>query len=591
MGQILGYLDYLLGFVILLGVLIFIHEFGHFIVAKACRVRVETFSIGMGKKFLRFRRGETEYALSLLPLGGYVKLLGQDPREEVPPELADRSFREKALWQRAAIVLAGPFFNAALAVAVFVGLYQVGIPAQAPVLVRVLPNSPAAAAGFRSGDRVSAVEGGPEGEVRIRELADLERAIGEAADQPLTFRVERALGGSPDAGVERVQVAFTPILGPERDSSTGIIKTRGTIPGVEYAEPGPVLSVNESSWAAQRQVPNLFWVEEVIFPSNGIEQSLKVESFADLERTWRKAAGALARTEQGKITLKGRRVILAPEGTKAPQTPPEEQSFNLAWTSAREAIPASLEAAGIFSAELSITDVKPNSPADKLGLKAGDRITALNGQAVHGFQSFRTLLQKEAGAHHELKMSWVRAGKSMESTVRPELVDARDPFTEAKKSQFQIGAMFLPIQAPPPEVVVKGESLSDTVRLGFSKTVKLTASMLESFYLLAKGEISPKTLGGPILIGKIAGESFKAGPVPFLKMLAFISMNLCILNLLPIPVLDGGHLILYCIEAVRRRPLNLKVVEMWTTAGFFFLMGLIAVVFFNDINRLAGIFK
>ena len=576
-------MEYFFGFVLLLGVLIFIHEFGHFIVAKACGVRVETFSIGMGKKFIHFKKGETEYALSLLPLGGYVKLLGQDPREEVTPELESRSFRHKALWKRAAIVLAGPFFNAALAVIVFVGLYSVGVPTQDSVLVRVLPGSPAAVAGFKSGDKVVAIDAANGDSTRIRELSDLEAVVGHSTGTPLTFQILRPTGdvNAP----EKKQITFAPVLGSERDSSIGVVKERGTLAGVEYLEAGPVVSVVPNSWAGTRQLPSSIWIEEVVYAANGIEQSIPVESYADLEKAWGRASSQMHNQETGKITLKGHKVIAETE-----KLPDSNDSYQLAWSMKKEVLPTTLALAGIESAELNIIEVKEGSPAEKLGLKAGDRIVRLNGVSVYSFQSFRNLLQKDAANGSELKISWYRGSKLMESSVKPELVSMQDPLTEAKKNQFQIGGKFLPTQAPPPRTILKGEGLFDTIHLGWSKTVALTASMLDSFAMLAKGEISPKTLGGPILIGKIAGESFKAGPGPFFKMMAFISMNLCILNLLPIPVLDGGHLLLYCIEAARRKPLSIRIVEMWTTAGFFFLMGLIAIVFFNDLNRL-GLFR
>jgi regulator of sigma E protease len=184
----------------------------------------------------------------------------------------------------------------------------------------------------------------------------------------------------------------------------------------------------------------------------------------------------------------------------------------------------------------------------------------------------------------------MREGKIILASVQPVLVESRDPLTEAKKNQFQIGAMFLPIPAPPTQVIVKGDGVFETVGLGVSKTVALTRSMLASFYHLAVGDISPKTLGGPILIGKIAGESFKAGASQFFRMMAFISMNLAILNLLPVPVLDGGHLVMFAVEGIRRRPLSIKFIEAWSTVGFVFLMGLVAVVFFNDLSRL-GLFR
>ncbi|MBS1985429.1 MAG: RIP metalloprotease RseP [Bdellovibrionales bacterium] len=574
-------MEYILGFALLLGVLIFIHEFGHFIVAKACGIRVEAFSIGMGKKFVKFTRGETEYALSLLPLGGYVKLLGQDPREEVPVELLHRSFREKPLWKRAAVVLAGPVFNAALAVAVFVALMAHGVPVQAPTFVRVLPGSKAEQAGLRSGDHVVSVQREGDATQPMRELADLESAIADSVARPLSLNILRT---DKTGATERVSFQVIPELGSERDSTSGVVRDRGTIPGVEYRESGSVAQVDSKSWAGARHLPTWIWIEELRYAVDGIEKVEKIESYSQLEDAWSNAVAALGKRETGKVEVRGRKVNLGEN-----KAPDDTESYSLAWTSRREAMPP-IEGAGLHSAELALTEVKAGSPAEKLGLKSGDRIVRINDIDVYSFQSFRNLIQKLAAEGHELKLAWKRDGKAMESSVKPELVAMRDPLTEAKKNQFQIGAMFIPTQAPPPEATLKGEGAWDTFTLGVNRTYKLTVSMLESFYLLATGEISPKTLGGPILIGKIAGESFRAGPVPFFRMMAFISMNLCILNLLPVPVLDGGHLLLYCIEAVRRKPLSIRVVEVWTTTGFFLLMGLIAVVFFNDLSRL-GLFK
>jgi regulator of sigma E protease len=590
-------MEYMFGFLLLLGVLIFIHEFGHFIIAKACGVRVDTFSIGMGKKIIRFRKGETEYALSILPLGGYVKLLGQDPREEVPAGAEGQSFRHKALWQRAAIVLAGPVFNAALAVLVFITLFTVGVPTQAPVIARVLHGTPAYEAGFRGGDLVREVEVLGEGTHRIREFPDLEKIVGDSAGRELLFHIERrdpnrtlvSAGGAP-LPTENLKLAFRPVLAMDRDTALGgVLKERGTLPGVEYRDAGPVISVAPNSWAGSRKLPSEVWVEEISFPLNGVEQTLPVTSYPELERAWNKAVTALADQTDGKIAFKGRPILFA-EGAQAANPPEEPVTYALAWSQKSEMPAAELDAIGVHSAELTVTEVKKDSPADKLGLRKGDRITRLNGVETPSFRSFKDALQRDASQGGEIRISWQRDGQALEAAIRPESVEARDPYTEAKNKQFQIGAMFLALPAMPEPLVLKGEGPADIVQLAVAKTYQLTESMLASFYHLAKGDISPKTLGGPILIGKIAGESFREGPVAFFRMMAFISLNLFILNLLPIPVLDGGHLLLYCIEAIRRRPLSVRIVEIWTTAGFFVLMGLIAVVFFNDLNRL-GLFR
>ena len=246
-------MDTLISVVILLGVLVAIHEFGHFIVAKACGVRVETFSIGIGMKLLKFTRGETEYAISLIPLGGYVKLTGQDPREEVPPEFESRSFRHKPLYQRAAVVMAGPFFNAGLAAFILILLFKVGIPVQSPVIGRILPGSSAERAGFRAMDHVTEITRGDGEVVPIREYSDLEKVVGESAGKSLTFKIERA--GEGHAGT--FNLGYTPVLGLERDSTLGVYKERGIISGAEKAAPAPVLGVVPGTWA--RRPPSAFW--------------------------------------------------------------------------------------------------------------------------------------------------------------------------------------------------------------------------------------------------------------------------------------------------------------------------------------------
>ena len=595
---------YIFGFVLLLGILVFIHEFGHFITAKACGIRVETFSIGMGNKILKFTRGETEYALSLIPLGGYVKMTGQDPRETVPPELAHRAFHSKPLYQRAAVVLAGPFFNAALAILILTMLYAKGVNSPAAVLARILPGSPAAQAGFLAGDVVTQVEK-PDGEViPVLDSNDLERAVGRNAGTPLSFTVQRSvpgqkMSGPPGAAFQTASIAYTPVKGMDRDSTIGVMEERGIIEGMERSAPGPVIAVLPDSWAAKQQIPGSFWVTELSLElPNGTQNKVEIRNFYNLSAAWSELVALGG--DSAKLTIKGHPVDTVPyseDPKKAPpkqsEQEPEEKSLRVAWIDKAAKPSEQLAAAGIASAELVVVDVKEKSPAQALGLKAGDRIVKLNDMDVPSFTWFRENLQKVAVAHGAdsvVKLSWLRDGKLVESQVRPEVVSSSDPMTEVKKNQFQIGAAFLALPASPTVIVVKAKGLGDAFRLGFVRTERLTESMLSSFYHLAKGDISHKTLGGPLLIAKISGESLQQGFEPFMRMMAFISLNLFILNLLPFPVLDGGHLLLYCVEAIRRKPLNAKVIEVWTTTGFFLLMGLVAVVMFNDLSRM-GLFR
>ena len=583
-------MEYILGFVLLLGVLVFIHEYGHYIVAKAFGIRVETFSIGMGKKIISFRKGETEYALSLIPLGGYVKLTGQDTREVVPPELLSRSFHEKPLYQRAAVVMAGPLFNAVLAVGVFVFLYAVGVPSPAPSLERVLTSSSAFKAGFRTGDRIESIINQDSKVWQTLEATDLERRVGDAVDEPLTFNVvrENALFG---IAPQKIQIRYTPVLGWDRDSTIGVLKQRGIIEGTERSAAAPAIVVNKATWLAERLFPSPFYVNSVEW--NG--KVFQLRTLNDLEMMWSKVS--TEKGSEGSLIVKGHTIRMEDESVaniaganKSTAEDSAEETYTLAWSPTTTPFPETLLKAGGLSTELIVTNIVPNSPAEKLGLRAGDLLVNLNDAPIESFNSFKQRLQEVAQSGEPVRISWLRAGELQNSEIKPAIVTSEDPLTEVKRKQFQIGGAFMALPASPNLVTVKAHSPGEALHLGWDRTVRLTGSMLSSFYHLAAGDISPKTLGGPILIAKISGESMKQGYVAFLRMMAFISLNLFILNLLPIPVLDGGHLLLYCIEAIRRRPVSPKIVEAWTTAGFFLLMGLVAVVFFNDLSRL-GLFK
>jgi len=583
-------MDYAIGFLLLLGVLVFIHELGHFLVAKACGIRVETFSIGMGKKILKFQKGETEYTISILPLGGYVKLTGQDPREEIPAELESKSYRSKAIWQRAAVILAGPAFNAVLAFLVLTGLFLNGVPSLAPVFARILPGSPAAEAGFRPGDRVLSIQT-PDGEThRIRERSDLEEIVGKSTGRDLVFQVERDLPGSTAKGA--AEVRYSPETGEERDSVTSVVSRRGIVAGAEAQALAPVVYVTDGSWAATRQVATGVYIDQIRV---GAGVPVKVNTFEELAEVWSAAASETVGSSEGRVEISGRKIVAetSPNGdaAKSDKSPePEAVTYTLAWTKASEAMPRTLEAAGLRPAELALIEVRPDSPAAKLGLQAGDLLLTLNDEKIRSFFWFRDSIQRLASEGQELKISWLRKGQTVESVIKPENVSVKDPLTEASRKQFQIGAYFMAVQAPPAVIDVRADGLLEASAMGYRKAVSLTNSMLGSFYHLAKGDISPKTLGGPLLIGKIAGESFRQGWVPFFRMMAFISLNLFLLNLFPIPVLDGGHLVLLAFEAIRRKPVSIKVIEAWTTVGFFLLMGLVVVVSFNDLSRL-GLFR
>ena len=583
-------MSYLIGVVILLGALIFIHELGHFLVAKACGVRVEIFSIGIGKKVLSFTRGETEYVLSLFPLGGYVKLTGQDPREEISEDLQLASFRHKPLWKRAAIVFAGPFFNIVLTIFIFLCLYlSKGLSVQAPTLTRVLKESPAFQSGFRSGDTILSING-----QKVEEWQELQSWIKNSVGKTLNFKVLRKGESLP------LLFSHRPTLGLSRNPIIGVLEEGGVIEGVEHQRRGPSIYIREGSWAAKRGLPSLLWVEKILVfedPSSIDKDSsskkvFEIYSYEDLKEAWEN----LTSKEEGTVVLEGRPLSLPKspllsnnEDSESPDdASPEEkekQRFHLSWIEAKDALPQPLQKSGIVSSELVVSQIKEGSPAESLGLRPYDEILYLNHKKVQSFYDFKKRLQKLAVTQKPLSLTWLRSNQEMEVKFQPKEVETQDPLTQAALKEYQIGAAFLALPVPAERIRRKASNIFHAMMLSCEKTYLLTKSMILSFYYLITNKISHKTLGGPILVGKIAGESVQRGWEAFVKMMAFISLNLAVLNLLPIPILDGGHLLLFFIEAIRRKPLSLKVVEIWTTTGFFFLIGLAILVFFNDIDR------
>lgn len=345
-------------FLIVLGVLIFVHEFGHFVVARLFGVGVETFSLGFGPRIFGVIRGRTDYRVSALPLGGYVKMVGESPESEVEPEDLSVSFTHKHVLKRLLIVTAGPAFNLLLAVVIFFGIYAInGFYVREPNIGKVEANSPAQHAGLRTGDRVTAINGQP-----VKGWDDLATLVSHSQGRPLTMTVRRADGA--------VSLSITPTV----QKSTNI-----------FGE------------AIERYMIGVAWSGDV--------------------------------------------------------------------------------------------------------------------RAVH-----------------------------------------IGPIQAMGKSLFQV---------------------YDVSRL-----------TVQSIVLLIEGRISAKNLSGPIAIAQMAGQQAREGMVNLLFFIAWISINLGILNVLPIPVLDGGHMLFFGIEAVRGKPVSIRVREIAQQAGILLLLMLMIFVIYNDVSRI-----
>jgi regulator of sigma E protease len=448
--------------VIALGVLIFIHELGHFLVAKRLGVGVLKFSLGFGKRLTGFRLGGTEYLLSAIPLGGYVKMVGEDPREvRVAPDgtavdaegrpldLAE-SFAHKPVWARALIILAGPGANFLLAVAIFWFLFAVvGRPLPEPVIGPPAPDSPAAAAGLRAGDRIRAMDGDP-----VRSWEEVFSRLQQGRGAPIALTLER--------GGETRTVRVTPL---------------------------PKTVVNH--------------------------------------------------------------VLTSQVGR-----------------------------------------VAPGFPAEAAGLARGDRIVAIDGEPVETWPDMARLIHASPGRAVTLTVQ--RGEERLQVTVTPRASRPPDnpegreigligiePINEFKRKELQVWTVGID---PAVERLNPLAALAEGVR----RTVDVSVTILWFLGKLLQGALPRDTIGGPLTIVVLAGEQAQQGFVSLATFTAAISINLAILNLLPIPILDGGHLLFAAIEAIRGEPVSVRRREMAQKVGLVLLVAIMVFALYNDIFRVFG---
>jgi regulator of sigma E protease len=440
-------------FVIVIGVLILIHELGHFIVARLAGVGVERFSIGFGPVVLRWRGRETEYCLSAIPMGGYVKMMGEENPLEggggaVPFDPA-KSFALKPLPARFLIVFAGPGMNFVLAALIFtVVLATVGRPVWPPVLGRVAEESPAAAAGLTTGDVVTRVDGRP-----VIHWEDLDRAVAESHGRALALTVRR--------GAAEQTLSVTPRRATVRD---------------------PI--------------------------------------FRDPKEVWELGAG--------------------------PKLTPQ------------------------------IGAVNPGSPAEAADLRVGDLVAAVAGQPVFTPDELTQAIQKRGGQTFDLTVERDGLPQTVTVTPRKEKVAAGQD-----DEVWRIGVAIV-------TKVVRQEAYGpvDAARYGWVKTWDMTVLTTKGLWKLATGQLPLSNLGGPIQIATEGERQRKEGLPSLAVFTAIISVNLAVLNLLPVPMLDGGHLFFFVIEAIMRRPLSLKKREAAQQLGFVLLMLLMVFALYNDLVRI-----
>ena len=440
-------------FLVALGILIAIHEFGHFWVARRCGVKVLRFSLGLGKVvWSRFGKDGTEYSLSLIPLGGYVKML--DERiEPVPNELKSQAFNNQSVSKRAAIVAAGPFANFVFALFAFTCVFLIGITSVKPVIGDVTPQSIASQQGFQSGMVIQSING--------HSVSDWE------------------------------------------DTSYQLVATVG--------EPEVEITVEQ----------------------NGIYKNLTLP------------------LSDWKIT-------------------PEE--------------PLPFKLLGFYPISPEVTQtvaqVSSGSPAEKAGLQKDDQLISINGKQIASWTQISSLIQESP----DMTLAMV-----VERNHQLLNVDLTPQRKETKNRVYGFAGIMPVVKPLPAEYLTYVRyGLFDAVHHGFIKLKDVSRLTFDVVGKLVTGAVSVENLSGPVSIAKGAGQSAEGGLVYFLGFLALISINLGIMNLLPLPVLDGGHLLFFAIEAIIRRPVSMKFQEVAYRMGAAILMCLMAVALFNDFAHING---
>ncbi|MBI5514827.1 MAG: site-2 protease family protein [Deltaproteobacteria bacterium] len=536
-------------FIALIGALVFVHEFGHFVWAKVFHVKVLKFSLGFGPRVFGVRHLETDYCVSLVPLGGFVKMLGEDPSDPIPPEDLPRAFHSQRLWKRFVIVLAGPVLSLTFPILLYFVVFLGRTELTPPVIGTVVPGFPAEGR-LLPGDRVLRANGHA-----IASFEALREAV--AASPGVAVRLELEREGHP----------LTVELTPEEvtlERPLDVVERVGRA-GIASGMALPVVGVREGSAAATAGLKTFDLV--IMYAGTPVRRML------DLERAMHQSRGATVPLGY----LRPRRV----EGALGGLGDLELLEPGLAQLTPEPGTGDGARRTGLESADLYVSDVPAESPEHGMGLRRGARIVSLDGRPQVSWERVREALL--TGGRRLRTVRFALEGREAEGAfaVRPErFVDELGQALLRPSFQTEHWVpMVAEARIPSPSPV------SDALRSALRETSEALRFTALGLLRLVEGRVPLSTVGGPMMIYDVTRSTAGEGVWGFLWLMALVSINLGLLNLLPIPTLDGGHLLFFAVEAALRRPVPLWVRQAASALGLLFLAVVMVLAFRNDLDR------